>query len=111
MKDNEVHAFFVFPTPMFRLLPLAVLCELVCSSWADPLLPHLLSDLMVLQQDRQIHIWGKADLGERITVTLADKTRSCRMFTGVGAFIFPPCAREDHSTLWSAARKPFSSKM
>jgi sialate O-acetylesterase len=64
------------PTSMFRLLPLAALCGLVCSAWADPLLPHLLSDHMVLQQDRQIHIWGKADLGERITVTLAEKTRS-----------------------------------
>jgi len=31
---------------------------------------------MVLEQDRPIHIWGQADLGEKITVTLADKTRS-----------------------------------
>jgi len=31
---------------------------------------------MVLEQGRPIHIWGKADLGEKITVTLADKTRS-----------------------------------
>ena len=61
---------------MFRLLPLAVLCGLVCSCWADPVLPHLLSDHMVLEQGRPIHIWGKADLGEKITVTLADKTRS-----------------------------------
>jgi sialate O-acetylesterase len=61
---------------MFRLLPLAVSCGLVSSSWADPHLPHLLSDHMVLQQERQIHIWGRADVGERITVTLADKIRS-----------------------------------
>jgi sialate O-acetylesterase len=31
---------------------------------------------MVLQQDRPIHIWGKADRGEKITVMLADKARS-----------------------------------
>jgi len=31
---------------------------------------------MVLQQDRQIHIWGNADPGEKIIVTLADKTSS-----------------------------------
>ena len=61
---------------MFRLLSLALVCWLAPSSWADPVLPHLLSDHMVLQQDRAIHIWGKADLGEEITVTLADKTRS-----------------------------------
>ena len=31
---------------------------------------------MVLQQDREIHIWGKADPGEKITVTLGEKTSS-----------------------------------
>jgi sialate O-acetylesterase len=31
---------------------------------------------MVLQQGRDIHIWGKADPGEEIAVTLAGKTRS-----------------------------------
>ena len=46
------------------------------SCWADPILPHLLTDHMVLQQDREIHIWGKADPGEKITVTLAHNTTS-----------------------------------
>ncbi len=31
---------------------------------------------MVLQQEREIHIWGKADPGEKITVTLEEQTRS-----------------------------------
>jgi sialate O-acetylesterase len=65
-----------FPSSILRLLPLAVLCWLAPSSWADPLLPNLLANHMVLQQDRQIHIWGKADPGEKITVTLAGKTRA-----------------------------------
>jgi len=38
--------------------------------WADPALPTLISDHMVLQQGREIHLWGKADPGETITVTL-----------------------------------------
>lgn len=44
-------------------------CGLGC--WADPVLPTLISDHMVLQQGREIHIWGKADAGETVTVTLA----------------------------------------
>ena len=39
--------------------------------WADPVLPTLISDHMVLQQGRDIHIWGKADAGETVTVSLA----------------------------------------
>jgi sialate O-acetylesterase len=66
------------PSPALRLLTLAALCWLPSSSWADPVLPHLLSDHMVLQQGREIHIWGKADPGEMITVTLAEKTSSAQ---------------------------------
>jgi len=44
-------------------------CGLNC--WADPVLPTLISDHMVLQQGREIHLWGKADAGEAITVSLA----------------------------------------
>jgi sialate O-acetylesterase len=43
-------------------------------SWADPVLPTLISDHMVLQQGREIHIWGKADAGETVTVSLAGHT-------------------------------------
>src|ERR1035437_9608395 len=39
--------------------------------WADPVLPSLISDHMVLQQGREIHICGKADPGETIAVSLA----------------------------------------
>ena len=51
----------------------AGLCLFACGlrCWADPVLPTLISDHMVLQQGREIHIWGKADPGETITVTLA----------------------------------------
>ena len=39
--------------------------------WADPVLPTLISDHMVLQQGRALRLWGKADPGETITVSLA----------------------------------------
>lgn len=43
----------------------------VPTSWADPTLPTLFSDHMVLQQGREIHVWGKADPAEQITANLA----------------------------------------
>ncbi len=43
---------------------------------AAPALPGLFSDHMVLQQGRELPIWGWADPGEKITVTLANLTRS-----------------------------------
>jgi sialate O-acetylesterase len=43
------------------------------SCWADPVIPTLFSDHMVLQQGREIHVWGKADSGENITVSLAGR--------------------------------------
>jgi sialate O-acetylesterase len=42
---------------------------------ADPSLPHLFSDHMVLQRDMDIRVWGLADPGEKIAVSLAQTTR------------------------------------
>jgi sialate O-acetylesterase len=59
-----------------RLIALAVmlLIETVPPlAWADPLLPHLISDHAVFQQGRRIHIWGTAEPAEEVTVTLAGK--------------------------------------
>ena len=39
---------------------------------ADPVLPTLFSDHMVLQQGLEIHVWGKADPGEKIAVSIED---------------------------------------
>ncbi len=46
-------------------------CLLPLYCRADPALPNLIGDHMVLQQGREIHIWGKADPGEKIVVSLA----------------------------------------
>src|SRR5215813_252440 len=43
---------------------------------ADPVVPTLFSDHMVLQQSREIHVWGKADPGEPITATLSAERAS-----------------------------------
>jgi sialate O-acetylesterase len=62
-------------TPM-KSIVMATLCWLSVSCWADPVLPHLLGDHMVLQQGREIHIWGKADPQEKITVTMSGEVSS-----------------------------------
>jgi len=40
---------------------------------AEVKLPSLLSDGMVLQQGTKVNVWGTADPGERVTVTLKDQ--------------------------------------
>jgi len=45
---------------------------------ADITLPHIFSSNMVLQRDIHLSIWGWADPGERVTVTLNDQKRSTR---------------------------------
>src|SRR6266852_2736128 len=53
-------------------------CASLPASWADPILPHLIGDHMVLQRGSEIHIWGSADAGEKITVTLVGNASSVR---------------------------------
>jgi sialate O-acetylesterase len=43
---------------------------------ADVKLPALISDNMVLQQGRQMAIWGTADAGEQVTVSLGEQEAS-----------------------------------
>jgi sialate O-acetylesterase len=41
---------------------------------AEPVLPHLFSDHMVIQRETEIRIWGWADPGENISVSLGNET-------------------------------------
>jgi sialate O-acetylesterase len=60
--------------------PVLLLISLTAS--AEVRLPKLWSDHAVIQRDRPIHVWGWADVGERVTATLrganggADETAS-----------------------------------
>jgi sialate O-acetylesterase len=61
---------------MRKPIPVAVLCALVCgTAQADPSLPRLFSDHMVLQRGVASRIWGWADPGEKIQVSLGQITR------------------------------------
>lgn len=44
-------------------------------TWASVTLPSLISDNMVIQQGVPVHIWGKADPGERVTLKISDQIR------------------------------------
>jgi sialate O-acetylesterase len=79
-KDNDTREPLRFSQTQFlkvNLRTLAVIVAGVCvllfaaNCWADPAVPTLFSDHMVLQRGREIHIWGSADAGEKITVKLA----------------------------------------
>lgn len=48
-----------------------LLCS--CPVKADIRMPRIFGDHMVLQQDSQLSIWGWADPGEKVVVTLAGK--------------------------------------
>ena len=56
------------------LLGLLLTASLASAVHAEPRLPHLFSDHMVLQREAEIHVWGWAGPGESITVSLAGTT-------------------------------------
>ena len=45
---------------------------------ADVKLPAIISDHMVLQQNEDCAVWGWADPGEEVTVTIAGKSKSTK---------------------------------
>ncbi|SMD16104.1 sialate O-acetylesterase [Pedobacter nyackensis] len=47
---------------------------LAIAAKAEVKLPRLVSNGMVLQRDQNIHIWGWADVGEKISLTFKNKT-------------------------------------
>ncbi len=69
---------------MTRRLPLAwigvflVLVGVGASARADVKLASIFGDSMVLQCDMAIPVWGWADPGEEVTVTLGDQTKSVK---------------------------------
>lgn len=60
-------------------LPLYSFTMLACMTtlaWADVRLPALISDHMLLQQDRPVKIWGWSDPGESVSVKLGSQSAS-----------------------------------
>ncbi|HYF34731.1 MAG TPA: sialate O-acetylesterase [Prosthecobacter sp.] len=61
---------------MKTFLPAAILALCVASSYADIKLPAIFSDHMVVQSGTEIPVWGWAEQGEAVTVTLGDQSAS-----------------------------------
>jgi len=57
-------------------LVLWLTCITVLSTWADVSLPAIFGDQMVLQQKHPNPVWGWADAGENVTVTIDGQTHS-----------------------------------
>jgi sialate O-acetylesterase len=52
---------------------LIVLASLAGSSRADVRLPHIFGNHMVLQREKPVRVWGWADTGEKVTVTIGSE--------------------------------------
>ena len=59
-----------------RLLTFVFILSCSVSALANVTLPDVISSSMVLQRDRSIPIWGKADPGESITVRFGNQTKT-----------------------------------
>jgi sialate O-acetylesterase len=61
-------------TNIFRLILVLVSLSAVNAARAEVRLPSIISDNMVLQQGVKVRIWGNAKPGERVIVTLKNKS-------------------------------------
>ncbi len=61
---------------LFAILSSAAIC--CTTALADVKLPAIISDHMVLQQNEDCAVWGWADPGEEVTVTIAGKSKSTK---------------------------------
>ncbi len=61
---------------MKKIALLVLLLASLNPAYANVRLPNLLSDHMILQRDVNLKIWGWADPGESVTVTLKDQTKT-----------------------------------
>jgi len=61
---------------MRKFLATATIALTASSAFADVKLPAIISDNMCLQANKALPIWGKADPGESVTVTLGDEKES-----------------------------------
>ena len=57
-----------------RYLGITVLFVTAGSAYANVKLPSIFGDHMVLQQDAKLPVWGTADAGEKVAVSVGDKT-------------------------------------
>src|SRR5579871_4185407 len=57
------------------LAGVAIMALAGSEAWADVKLPNIFSDHMVLQRDQKNKVWGLADSGEMVTVSIGDQKK------------------------------------
>jgi sialate O-acetylesterase len=62
--------------PLVGLAAVLVCLGLVASASADVKLPSIFNSSMVLQQELSVPVWGKADPGEKVTVSFDGQTKT-----------------------------------
>jgi len=64
--------------PLYKSVVCLLTCILISSYYlqAEVSLPNIFGDHMVLQREQDNPVWGKADAGEKVTVTIHDQTHS-----------------------------------
>ncbi|MFN6103855.1 MAG: hypothetical protein ACK5EA_05290, partial [Planctomycetaceae bacterium] len=50
------------------------LASLPTAAWAEVKLPNIFGNHMVLQQGQKNKVWGKADAGEKVKVSIGSQT-------------------------------------
>ena len=79
---------------------LASLLLAVLHCYADPVLPALFTDHMVLQRNHPVRVWGIADAGEAISISLNGRTAAAMTASdGKWTVILPPMAAGGPFTL------------
>ncbi|MEI6751881.1 MAG: sialate O-acetylesterase [Paludibacter sp.] len=75
MKTNRSNSVFRFWNTKTKLLILSTTLVLgIIPTRANVQMPAIFGDHMVLQQSIKLPVWGKADPGEKITVTIGTRT-------------------------------------
>jgi sialate O-acetylesterase len=59
---------------LLLIFSFCLLLSCFCNAYADVKVPAIIGDNMVLQQGRRVRIWGRAQPGEKVSVTLAGRT-------------------------------------
>lgn len=57
-------------------LPLVIWAGLFAPGGAEVSLPHIFDDNMVLQRQKPLHVWGRADKGEKVTVSFSGQAKT-----------------------------------
>ena len=93
MKSHQLHAVYRLVAGMFVPVALVAIAALPTAAQADVVVSPLFSDCVMLQRGQPIRVWGRAEPGEDVRVSLGDATGSVAADAG-GRWIIELPARD-----------------